>query len=210
MIENIKWLGHGSFLIEGPPFIYIDPWRVVRSAFLADIILISHDHYDHCSLVDVEKLRSEDTRIVTNQTIASQIPDAHILRPWQTISMDRVAIKAIPAYSPKSSLHPSQAGGLGFVVSLRMYDIYYAGDTGMIPEMNLIHPDIALLPIDNNGTMSVEEAAQAVEIMKPRWVIPYNWGSSSSAATLADALEFKRLVNNITQVILPATRSTQV
>jgi L-ascorbate metabolism protein UlaG (beta-lactamase superfamily) len=210
MIENVKWLGHGSFHIDGQSSIFIDPWRVPRGTFLADLILISHDHYDHCSLVDVEKLRGSNTAIITNPTIAPQIADAQILRPWQSISMNRVSIKAVPAYSPQSPQHPLSATGLGFVISMQMYDIYYAGDTGLIPEMNLLHPDIAILPIDNTGTMSVQEAALAVEILKPRWVIPCNWGSSSSAATYVDALEFKALVGDKATVILPATRSTQV
>src|SRR5215470_2928363 len=144
MIERIEWLGHGSFRIQGLPPIYIDPWRVARNAFHADIILITHDHYDHCSPADVEKLRGPATTIVANHTAASVIEGASILRAWQVLNVDPVCIKAVPAYN---SHHPESFGGLGYVISLDHYDIYYAGDTDLIPEMGMIRPDIAIVPI---------------------------------------------------------------
>jgi L-ascorbate metabolism protein UlaG (beta-lactamase superfamily) len=88
MIDQIQWFGHGSFCIQGPPLIYINPWRVVRSAFLADIILISHNHYDHCSLADVAKLRGERTIVVGSEAVAREIEGCTVLRPWQTLTLD--------------------------------------------------------------------------------------------------------------------------
>src|SRR3990172_1614703 len=140
MIDRIRWHGHGSFSIQGPPLIYINPWRVPGGAFHADVILIGHDHYDHFSPADIDKLRGPDTRIVTNERVAAQLPGCTVLRPWQSISVDRASIKAIPAYSPHDLRHPREEGGLGFVISLNYFDVYYAGDTGIIPEMELIHP----------------------------------------------------------------------
>lgn len=197
MIDRIQWLGHGSFSINGEtnsnsPLIYINPWRVLRADRPADIILVSHDHYDHCSLADIEKLRGENTRIITNERTAEAIPNTTILRPWQSVCIDRVNIKAVPAYSPQDVRHPLAAGGLGFIISIDFYDIYYAGDTQLIPEMNQIRPDIAILPIDSNGTMTPEEAAQAAIITGARWVIPSNYGSSVSMATRLDAQAFTR------------------
>jgi L-ascorbate metabolism protein UlaG (beta-lactamase superfamily) len=205
MIENIQWLGHGSFLIQGPPFIYIDPWRVVRNAFHPDVILISHDHYDHCSVADVTKLRGPETVIISNQRVADQIDGTTVLRPWQSMTIDRVCIKAIPAYSPDGTQHPIEQGGLGFVISMNYHDIYYAGDTKIIPEMRHIHPDIVILPIDNDDTLSLQEAIKVVEILRPRWVIPSNWGAIGEGASQIDALEFKKLVGGIAEVIIPST-----
>ncbi len=206
MHEDIQWLGHGSFSIQATPFIYINPWRVIRSVFHADIILVSHDHYDHCSVADIDKLRGPDTIIIGNEAVAAAVPGTRVLRPWHSITVDRVNIKAVPAYSPDDMRHPRSDGGLGFVISMHYFDIYYAGDTKIIPEMDLIHPDIAILPIDDDGTMSVEEAAALVEKMQPRWVFPANWGGTGEGASRQDALRLKQLIGERAQVILPADR----
>ena len=208
MIENIQWHGHGSFSIQGPPYIYIDPWRVVRNAFHPDVILITHDHYNHCSVADVTKLRGKDTQVICNERVADQIEGATILRPWQSITIDKISIKAIPAYSPDGTQHPKENGGLGFVISIDFHDIYYAGDTKKIPEMERIHPDIAILPIDNDDTLSINEAVEVVELMRPRWVMPANWGTVGEGASKVDALEFKKLVGGKAEVVIPSTKPT--
>lgn len=203
MIDRIQWAGHGSFIIQGPPLIYINPWRVVRSVFHADLILVSHDHYDACSQADIEKLRGEATTIIGNTRVAEQIHNTTPLRPWHSFSLDGASIKAVPAYSTRSLLHADVDGGLGFVISINLYDIYYAGDTEIIPEMDRIRPDIAILPIDGQGTLTVDEAAEVVRMMRPRWVIPCNWGAIGQSATALDAQRFQELVGERAEVIIP-------
>jgi len=202
MIETITWLGHGSFRLEGSPILYINPWRVPRNTFLADLILVGHDHYDHCSVADIERLRGPETVIIGNDKVAAQVADTSVLRPWHSRTFDRLSVKAVPAYSPDDPRHPLSEGGLGFVISVNYYDIYYAGDTKIIPEMDLLHPDIAILPIDDDGTLSVEEAVEVVERLRPRWVIPSNWGATGEGATEADARRFKQMVGGRAQVML--------
>lgn len=202
MIEKIQWLGHGGFIIQGPPLIYINPWRITRSVFHADVILVSHDHYEHCSRADIDKLRGPHTLVIGNERVAREIDDCVVLRPWQSLTVERVCIKAVPAYSPNHGKHPQDEGGLGFVISVNYYDIYYAGDTQIIPEMERIHPDIAILPIDNNGTLTVSEAADLVKRMRPRWVIPSNFGPEAEGATHLEAETLKRLVGNWAEVVI--------
>lgn len=204
MIDCIRWLGHGSFAIDGPPLIYINPWRVVRSIFLADVILVSHDHYEHFSLADIEKLRGPETVVITNESVGAQVEGATILHPWQSITVDRARITAIPAYSVDDPRHSKEQGGLGFLISLNFYDIYYAGDTQIIPEMDILHPDIAILPIDGAGTLSVIDAVDVVKKMRPRYAIPYNWGEAGSGITIHDAQAFKTAVGERSEVIIPA------
>ena len=201
MIDQIQWLGHGSFAILGNPLIYINPWKVIRTPRPADVILIGHDHYEYCSLADIEKLRGPDTQIIASSRAAQQIENCVVLRPWQSISVGRACIKGIPAYSPK--LGSPDDGGLGFVISLNYFDIYYAGHTGIIPEMETLHPDIAILPIDGSGTMTAVEAAQVTAQMHPKWVIPCNWGSNASETNRVDAQIFASEVGDHAQVILP-------
>lgn len=206
MIDRIQWLGHGSFVITGSPTIYINPWRISRDAPQADIILISHDHYEHCSLADVNKLRDDHTTIITNERAASIIPGSTILRPWQSMTHGRTSVQSVPAYSPNSFEHPREDGGLGFIISMKYYDIYYAGDTELIPEMQRVHPDIAILPIDGRGTMDAAQAAQAAEIMRPRWVIPSNWNKQLGGTLPLDVLQFQNMVSTNAEVVIPFTR----
>jgi L-ascorbate metabolism protein UlaG (beta-lactamase superfamily) len=198
MIDNIQWLGQGSFAVQGPPLIYINPWRIIRSTFHADVILVSHDHYDACSQADIDKLRGANTRLFSNEKVAREIERVEILRTWQSVQVDRAGIKAVPAYSPNSMQHPQSDGGLGFVISVNYFDIYYAGDTEAIPEMERIRPDIALLPIDGNGTLTVEAAVEVVRQIRPRYVVPFNWG----AGTEMRARLFKEMVGGRAEVIL--------
>jgi L-ascorbate metabolism protein UlaG (beta-lactamase superfamily) len=202
MIERIEWLGHASFRIQGLPLIYIDPWRIVRTAFLADIILISHDHYDHCSPADIEKISGPETTLIGNNMSKNVVTQISELRPWQVMNIDRVCIKAVPAYN---SHHPKEFGGLGFVISVDQYDIYYAGDTDLIDEMHNIHPDIAILPIGGRQTMDVTAAVEAVKRMRPQWVIPSHWGTSLEGGTSLDARIFADRVQsaNLAKVLIP-------
>jgi len=202
VIDKIHWMGHSSIVIQGTQQIYIAPWRVAKSLFHPDMILIGHDHYDHCSQADVEKIRGENTKVIGNVNVAKTISDTTVIREWQSMRIDNISIKAIPAYSPNDSRHPKSEQGLGFVISVDFYDIYYTGDTQIIPEMELLHPDIIILPIDGYGRLSVEEAVQVVDMLKPRWVIPYNWGQSGEEATTLDAQNFKQLVGGKAEVLL--------
>ena len=202
VIDKIRWQGHSSFAILGTPFIQIAPWRVVLGGRRPDIILIGHDHHDHCSPADVAKIRSEKTQVIGSENVARAIANTTVIRAWQSINIGRASIKAIPAYSPADPRHPRADNGLGFVISIDYYDIYYAGDSQVIPEMAKLHPDIALLPIDGYGRLSVDEAAQAVQMLKPRWTIPYNWGGSGEEATALDAQNFKSRVGDMAEVVL--------
>jgi L-ascorbate metabolism protein UlaG (beta-lactamase superfamily) len=202
MIDRIQWLGHGSFVIQGPPLIYINPWRVARSVFHADIILISDNDFQHCSPADIDKLRGPDTHVIGSHHVTQDVPDCTVLRPWQSLTMDRASIKAVPAYSPADRQHPADASGLGFVISLNLYDIYYAGNTCTVPEMHRMQPDIAILPIDGRGNLNVDDAIAVVKAMRPRWVIPSHWGFLGSA-TQFDAQTLRDATRDIAEVLIP-------
>ena len=198
MLERIQWLGHGSFLIEGPPTIYINPWRLGQRSERADIILISHAHYVHFSPADIEKISNPTTRMIGPSAVAREIEGLEVLRPWQTICVGRLSIRGIPAFAGGSIDTTPRPDGLGFMLSLNYFDIYYAGDTQYIPEMARLRPDIALLPVDGQGTMSASDAAQAVALMKPRYAIPFNW----SATTRGEAAAFQRAVPSASEVVV--------
>jgi L-ascorbate metabolism protein UlaG (beta-lactamase superfamily) len=178
MIDRIQWLGHGSFRIQGPPLIYINPWRVARNAFHADVVLVTNDQYEHCSPADIAKLSGPDTLIISNASAAEVLgSDVMVLRPWQCVNVGNCRITAVPAYT-FTNHNPVSKGGLGFVISLDYYDIYYAGSTDLIPELDYIQGDIAILPLGaGQGTMSQDSLVSLVHRMKPSWVIPSHWGT---------------------------------
>ena len=202
MIDNIRWQGHSSFTIEGSPFIQIAPWRVVKLDEPPDIILIGHDHYDHCSPADIEKIRGDNTVIVGNENVAKMVKGTSVLREWQSIRIGRAGIKAIPAYSARDPRHRREEGGLGFVISLDLFDIYFVGDSEFFAGMEVVKPDILLLPIDGYGRLSMEEALRLTERLEPRWVIPYNWGGAGEEATQLDAQSFASRVGGKTEALL--------
>lgn len=201
MIENITWLGHSSFKIEGDKVVYIDPWKLGR-AEPADIILVTHSHHDHCSPQDVAKLQKEGTVIVTVADCAGEFRgDVRTLKPGDSLEIDGVTIEAVRAYNTDKPNHPKAAGWVGFIIEMSGSRIYHAGDTDLIPEMGEIKADIALLPVGGTYTMTAEEAAQAAERINPQVAIPMHYGDTVGSA--ADAEKFKRLCSCKVRILEP-------
>lgn len=205
MIDQIQWLGHGSFVINSAPvgtlcdtapLLYINPWRISRPTRPADIILISDAHYDHCSPGDVEKLRAAHTRIIASEQVAQHIPGCTVLRPWQSVCVERIGVKAMPA-----SMTADHAESIGFVISLNFYDIYYAGTSPLHADAAHIRPDIAILPIDTVQ----DEFIQAARRIEAKWVIPSHWGSTN-APTRIDTQRVVRQLAGTTEVVLLPSR----
>lgn len=200
MIEKISWLGHASFKIVDDKVVYIDPWKLGR-AEPADMILVTHSHYDHCSPQDVAKLQKEGTVIVTVADCAGKFRgDVRIMKPGDSLKIDEVTIEAVPAYNTDKPNHPKAAGGVGFIIEMGGSRIYHAGDTDLIPEMEGIKADIALLPVAG-PTMTAEEAAQAAERINPQVAIPMHYGEF--VGSRADAEKFKRLCSCEVRILEP-------
>ncbi|MDW8300060.1 MAG: MBL fold metallo-hydrolase [Anaerolineae bacterium] len=200
MLDRIEWLGYASFRLMGDPIIYIDPWRITRPDHVADVILISHDHFDHCSPADVAKVCGERSQIIASRTAAAHFENAVSARPWQVFNIGRASIRTVPAYN---AAHPQPLENLGFIISVERYDLYYVGDSGVIPEMAKLRPDIVILPIGGNHTMTLSAALEAVRLLRPRYVIPSHWGSSHDGSTYLEVQAFAQRAGDLTQVIIP-------
>ena len=193
LLGRLHWLGHASFRLDGPPTIYLDPWRLKGRLPQADVILISHDHHDHCSPDDVKRISGPGTVIVANATAAKKLRgDVRALRPGERTTVGEVEIEAVPAYNVVKSYHPRQAGHVGFIVTVGGERLYFAGDTDRIPEMVDITCDVALLPVGGNYTMDAAEAAAAAADIEPRVAVPMHWGAGV-AGTRDDAERFRSL-----------------
>lgn len=177
MIENIHWLGHDTFKITGEKIIYTDPYEIKEND-PADIILITHDHYDHCSLDDVKKIQGPNTVIVTTEDCAKKLSgDIRIMKSGDAISVDGINIEAVPAYNTNKDFHTKDRGWIGFIFTVDGRRIYLAGDTDRIPEMKDFRADIALLPVSGTYVMTAEEAVEAALDIQPKIAIPMHYGA---------------------------------
>jgi len=197
MLENIFWLGHSSVKIRGKKIVYIDPWKI-KGEEKADLILISHSHYDHLSLEDVKKIRKVETVILTTPDSAAKLSgDVRALRPGDAVAVDGIKVEAVPAYntvrmrSPGVPFHPRREGWLGFIITLGGKRIYYAGDSDFVPEMKAVKADIVIVPVGGTYTMNAEEAAELVNLIQPEAAVPIHWGDI--VGSVEDADRFKAL-----------------
>ena len=197
----LTWLGHASFKLKaGYKTIYIDPWKVKKGE--ADLILITHSHFDHLSPDDVRRIQKKDTVIIATKDSASRLKgDIRTVKPGDSIEINDISIQAVPAYNIGKNYHPKTSGWVGFVITLGGKKIYHAGDTDAIPEMKRISVDTALLPIGGTYTMTAEEAAQIANEFGPKLVVPMHWGTIVGSE--ADAERFKGLFKGETKILKP-------
>jgi L-ascorbate metabolism protein UlaG (beta-lactamase superfamily) len=200
--KKIVWLGHDSFRIDTSKTVYFDPYQI-SSDPKADLILITHEHFDHCSPDDVAKIRQPGTIIVTEKDSARKLTgDIRVIKPGDSIRVNGVKIEAVPSYNTDKDFHPKTNAWLGFIVDLEGVRVFHAGDTDFIPEMKAFTVDIALLPVSGTYVMTADQAAEAALAMNPKLAIPMHYGSI--VGNDEDAVRFKKaLKGRIEVLILP-------
>ncbi len=182
LLAGLHWMGHDSFWVEGPPVIWFDPWKLDGRPGPADIVLVSHDHFDHCSPDDVDKLCGPHTEVFAPPAAALKLGGAHAVRVGESVSVQGVEILAVPAYNvdkfraPGQPFHPKASGHVGWVVDFGGLRLYHAGDTDLVPEMRDIECEIALLPVSGTYVMTIDEAVRAAELISPRVAVPMHYG----------------------------------
>lgn len=190
VVKKIHWLGHDGIRLDGSVVVCFDPFQV-SSTKPADVILISHDHFDHCSPEDVAKIRKEDTTIVTNATSAQKLKgNVRVVAPGDHVQVKGIDIEVWPAYNTNKEFHPKKAGMLSFVITLDGIRYYHAGDTDFIPEMNELKTDVAFLPVSGTYVMTAEEAIGAARAIRPQLAIPMHYGAIVGSED--DAVRFKK------------------
>lgn len=202
MVKNIHWLGHDTFKITGEKVLYTDPFKVKKKD-MADIILITHEHYDHCSPDDIKKLQGPQTVIVAPADCAAKLKgNIKIVKPGDTLDVSGIRIEVVPSYNTNKQFHTKDRGWVGYIVTVSGERIYLAGDTDYIPEMAGFRADIALLPVSGTYVMTADEAVQAALDIRPKIAIPMHYGSI--VGTRDDAKKFaEKLKGKIVVEILP-------
>jgi len=199
-------LAHDTFRIAGSKVIYTDPFKLTKTDE-ADIVLLSHEHFDHLSLDDLKKVCFPGTSVLASPLCKDEltrglkgvhVKELRYLDPSGKHTVGKVEVEAVPAYNvnkfrePGHPFHPKGEKRLGFVVKMDGTTVYYAGDADFIPEMKSIKCDIALLPVSGTYVMTPQEAAEAVATINPKVVIPMHFGSIVGQRN--DAETFKKLV----------------
>lgn len=205
LLDRIKWLGHDGFEITTDDLtLMIDPFQVAGQR-QADIILVTHAHYDHCSVGDIAKLVKPTSVIVTEPESAEKLTghckDIRIVKPGDRLTVSGISIEAVPAYNVNKHFHPKANNWLGFIVTIDGVRVYHAGDTDLIPEMSGMSVDIALLPVSGTYVMTADEAVEAAKEIGPRTAIPMHY--NSIVGSDADARMFKEALTGICEVVLP-------
>ncbi len=184
MLEHVHWLGHDTFRIDGSSTIYVDPWKLPAGQPPATGILVTHDHYDHLSLDDIDKVTGQGTIVVGPSCVTANLGsrNAVTIEPGQTVAVGSAKVTAVPAYNlnkykaPGVVYHPRASGHVGYVVDMDGRRIYHAGDTDAIPEMDEIDVDVALLPVGGTYTCTAAEAVEACTRLRAKVVVPMHFG----------------------------------
>ena len=208
---TLKWTGHAGFQItDGDKNLYIDPYKLGKQnndLNNADLVLISHNHFDHLSLDDLNKVINPNTLVIAAKECLAQLKDLNVKNirgvvPNERITFENILVKTTAAYNTNKEFHPKKDDKVGFIITINNVVIYHTGDTDVIPEMKMINPDIALTPVSGTYVMTAEEAAVAVnDLIRPtRMAIPMHY--DSIVGTKEDAVRFSELVTVCSTKIL--------
>lgn len=205
---KIEFLGHSGFLINWKnKKIAIDPYNLSDKVGKVDLILITHSHYDHCSIKDMEKISDKGTIIVVPAGAQSKITkidnvEMQIIEVGEELQIDSVKLEAVAAYNVGKEFHPKSEGWLGYLLKLNGTTIYHAGDTDRIPEMEKLtgygkkgSSFVALLPVSGTYVMDADEASEVAKLLSPDLAIPMHYGSV--VGTAEDAKRFCELCEKL-------------
>lgn len=200
MLENITVLCHSSIKMNKEKVIYIDPFKIDENYNDAGIIFITHDHYDHYSEEDIDKVKKDDTVIVVPEELLTKVlrkgfrQDYIItVEPNQKYMVEGIKFETIPAYNTNKQFHPKENEWVGYIIEIKGIKYYIAGDTDVTEENKKVKCDVALVPVGGTYTMDFKEAAYLINEVKPKIAIPIHYGSI--VGTNQDAIDFSKLLN---------------
>lgn len=208
MLENIEVLCHSSIKISKEKIIYIDPFKVEKEYKDADIIFITHSHYDHFSEEDINKIKKENTKIcITNDLeektlkLGFKAENILVVHPNMKYKINDIEFETVPSYNISKQFHPKENNWVGYILNIDNIKYYIAGDTDITEENKKVKCDVSFIPVGGTYTMTCKEAAELINIINPKIAVPTHYGSI--VGTKEDAENFKNLLNeNIKCTIL--------
>ena len=200
MLENISIIHHSSIKFSDNIKIYFDPYEINENNNDADIIFITHNHYDHYSENDIKKIYNANTKFIIPKDLEKELLNLGIKKenivtvaPNNNYNVLDISFKTIPAYNINKPFHPKENNWVGYLINYNNFIYYIAGDTDITEDNKLIKCDVAFLPIGGKYTMNYKEAAELTNIIKPKIVVPIHYGLI--IGTTEDAIEFSKLIN---------------
>lgn len=200
MLKNIEVLCHSSIKIKEEKVIYVDPFKIDKNYNDADIIFITHDHYDHYSEEDIEKIRKENTIVIApngiyEKLLSNRFNKENIIevRPDKKYEVKEIKFETVPAYNINKQFHPKENAWVGYIIELDGIRYYIAGDTDITEENRKVKCDVAFVPVGATYTMDFKEAATLVNEIKPKVAVPIHYGSI--VGKKEDAINFINLLD---------------
>lgn len=207
MLDNIKVLYHSSIRMDKEKIIYVDPFKIDKNYNDADMIFITHDHYDHYSEEDIDKVKKANSIFIVPENLLKKlikkgINDENIitLAPEDIEIIDGIKIEAIHSYNIDKPFHPKEKNWLGYIIEIDGVRYYISGDTDITRENKKVKCDVAFVPVGGTYTMNFSEAAQLVNIIKPKIAVPIHY--RSIVGTKQDATDFIKLLYPTTKGII--------
>ena len=207
MYEEVQVLTHSSIRIAENQIVYFDPFHVEGEPHDADIICVTHDHFDHYSPEDLAKVKNAATILVCPKTMEDSLSNSSVseeftelVAPGDELEINGVRIQAVPAYNVGKQFHPQANQWVGYLVTMNEVTYYIAGDTDINEDVKKVRCDAALLPVGGTYTMTAEEAAELAEMIHPKAAIPTHYGSVAGKAE--DGQIFADLLKDKINVIL--------
>ncbi len=182
MLENVKIFEQSSICIKGENKIcYIDPFHILEDYHDADFIFITHDHYDHFSLEDINKVAKENTIFILPIRLKNRLKDfpftVYFVEPQKKYTISGLSFETVPSYNINKSYHPKSCNWVGYILTLENQKYYITGDIDNIKECSSVSCDIAFVPVGGTYTMDFEEAAEFVNTLKPHIAVPTHYGT---------------------------------
>lgn len=200
MLEDIQVLCHSSIKINKEKVIYIDSFKIDKNYNDADIIFITHDHYDHYSEEDIDKVKKANTVIIVPEKLLTKalrngFKQDYIITvvPNQKYMAEGIEFTTVPAYNTNKQFHPKENEWVGYIIEIKGVKYYIAGDTDITEENKRVKCDVAFVPVGGTYTMDFKEATYLINEIKPKIAVPIHYGSI--VGTNQDAISFSKLLH---------------
>lgn len=196
ILDKISVNEQNSIRIGSDKVIYFDPFKIKDALHDADIVFITHDHYDHFSPEDISKVSNDRTLFVFPDSMAKSVRTSGIaldkvtyVKPLETLTLLDINIDTVPAFNIIKPFHPKASGWVGYVVTVDGAKVYVCGDTDDIPEARKVQCDVICVPIGGTFTMDAKSAAVFTKAVMPRYAIPTHYGTAVGKPSDADDFE---------------------